>query len=78
MEMMTPMAPPTMNGRRLPQRLRVRSLNMPTRGWTITPHNGAAIHTSAVNDLESPREIKYGLRSISKRLTRLWILTVDG
>ncbi len=62
MEMMTPVVPPTMNGFRRPQRLRVLSLKIPTIGWTTTPQRGAASQTRAVNEFESPRDTRYGFK----------------
>ena len=64
-EVMTPVVPPTMKGFRRPQRLRVRSLKMPTIGWTTTPHRGAASQTRAVNDFDSPRDTRYGFKAVS-------------
>lgn len=54
-----------MNGLRFPHRIRQLSLFSPTYGCTSTPDSGPAIHTSASNDLLTPRLNRYGYPVIS-------------
>ena len=47
-------APTAMNGRRRPNRLRLRSLKCPTIGWTRRPVSGAAIHSIGKSATPAP------------------------
>lgn len=53
--------PAAMNGTRFPHFDRQLSLNMPMYGCTKVPLNGPAIQTSAISDLLSPKDSKYGV-----------------
>jgi hypothetical protein len=53
-------APPTMKGRRFPNRERHLSDLIPTYGCTSVPESGPAIQTSASRDLLTPRPSKNG------------------
>lgn len=60
-------APPPMNGRRRPKRLRQRSLVSPTKGWTSSPERGPQSHMMLAHAWGIPSSCTYGVNRDSCR-----------